>query len=177
VGAAIDAWRELGTEYFSVVGSSMWPSLHDGDLVRVRQGGTDLRRGDIVVFRRRHALVAHRVVRIERRAGDVVLWARGDNSDRWDPPLGTGEVIGRVVGARRGDRYLALDTPAARSVGVVVAHVALAGEALTSRARSLKRRLLANRSLPFSRRLARVPGALGRAGLRFLSWILWRWKW
>jgi hypothetical protein len=177
VGAAIDAWRELGTEYFSVVGRSMWPSLHEGDLLRVRHGGTDVRRGDIVVFRRRDALVAHRVLRIERRAGGVVLWARGDNAGRWDSPLDTRELIGRVVGARRGDRSLALDTPPARCVGLLVAHGALLGEKLASRARSLKRLLLTDRPIPFSRRLARSPRVLGLAGLRLLSAILWRWKW
>jgi len=98
---AVDAWflwpSSLGgsTTLIVVSGSSMEPTLHDGDLVVARKGPVSL--GDIVVYQPASlggARVVHRLV-----GGDGVDgWqVQGDNNswiDQWKPT--TSEIVGRV---------------------------------------------------------------------------------
>src|SRR5262249_48777869 len=88
LNATLEVWKRVGKEHNlgPVVGQSMRPLLHEGDLLRVRYGSAGARRGDIVVFRRQDTWIAHRVLRVERHAGEVVFWPKGDNTGRWDGP-------------------------------------------------------------------------------------------
>ena len=76
-----------------VNGSSMGASLPDGTIVRV-QLGMACAVGDVVVFRQREQVVAHRV--IHRTA--VYLLTRGDARFAPDPPVPFDRVLGRVTG-------------------------------------------------------------------------------
>ncbi|HXJ80114.1 MAG TPA: S26 family signal peptidase [Candidatus Methylomirabilis sp.] len=178
LNATLEVWKRVGKEHNlgPVVGQSMRPLLHEGDLLRVRYGSAGARRGDIVVFRRQDTWIAHRVLRVDRHAGEIVFWPKGDNTGHWDGPLGDHDVIGRVLGVRRGDRYLALDTPPGRWLGVLVAQGSLVGNAVASRARRAKRLLLADRPIPARRWLSRSRRGVGQAAHRILLAIAWRWK-
>lgn len=89
--------RVLDTPYplAAVTSSSMWPTLHKGDLV-VLQGVDsvdDLRVGDIIAFRHQDGFAIHRVVKIE---GDVIT-TRGDANSLDDRPIAIEDVVGRVA--------------------------------------------------------------------------------
>jgi signal peptidase I len=83
-----------------VKGGSMEPTYFDGDwlLVEPLAGSRPIRPGEVVVARRDHHLVTHRIV--ELRNGMVVT--RGDACVRVDPPIPAGALLGRVIEARRG---------------------------------------------------------------------------
>lgn len=99
---AVDAWflwpSSLGgsTTLIIVSGSSMVPTLHDGDLVIARRGPVSV--GDIVVYQPVDlggARVVHRLV----GGNGVDGWqVQGDNNswiDQWKPT--SDQVVGRVV--------------------------------------------------------------------------------
>jgi hypothetical protein len=99
----------------------MLPAIQEGDRVLVAHGFTDVRQGDVVVFRRGGRLVAHRVLRIDRRQPEPVFITKGDNIRRLDPPVNGSEIVGRVLMVERGGRQMALDTAARRAAGWLTA--------------------------------------------------------
>ena len=123
VAAVAAAWLLLGpaqaggaTSYAVVVGSSMEPGLHRGDLALVRRSDT-YRAGDVVLYDSRDlgSKVLHRIVRVE--GGRYVL--KGDNNDFLDPERPTGDqivgklwvdvpAVGRLAGWLREPRHAAL---------------------------------------------------------------------
>jgi signal peptidase I len=110
--------------YITCRGSSMFPSLRDGDglILRKCAGPADLRRGDTIVFPhpREPYDVAHRVVRI-LPAGAAT---RGDANGRTDPDIIPWTLIrGRVVSVRRGRKTF---SPASGKRGMAVHVIGLA---------------------------------------------------
>jgi len=90
-----------GEGYCAYVGTSMNPTLSQEDILEV-EPADPLMVGDVVLFSSDHRLVVHRVVRL----GQDGIKTRGDNSDVVDPCLlMPQEIIGRVVGAWRGNRH------------------------------------------------------------------------
>jgi len=84
---------------FVARGDSMYPSIRDGDAIRVQPcDGEPLSVGDIVLAKAARGLTAHRVVRVREREGTVEITTRGDNCLRPDPPLPRSAILGRVVG-------------------------------------------------------------------------------
>src|SRR5262245_1080316 len=83
-----------------VKGGSMEPTYFDGDwlLVEPLAGSRPVRPGEVVVARRDHQLVTHRIV--DLRSGIAVT--RGDACPRVDPPIPAAALLGRVVEVRRG---------------------------------------------------------------------------
>ena len=73
--------------------------------------------GDVIVFRGGNGLVAHRVVRIS----DSFAVTRGDAWAEPDPPVAWGEVVGVVVGVKRG-----IAGPRAPSAKILVAGARIA---------------------------------------------------
>ena len=97
VAAVASAWVVLGptqagggTSYAVIVGSSMEPGLHRGDLAIVRRRDA-YRPGDVVLYDSRElgSKVLHRIVRVE---GDRFV-LKGDNNDFLDPERPTAEQI------------------------------------------------------------------------------------
>jgi signal peptidase I len=78
----------------AVSGSSMWPTLHKGDLVLLKgvDGMEDLQVGDIIAFRQERGFSIHRVVNIE---GEMIT-TRGDGNFGDDPPITIDDVMGKV---------------------------------------------------------------------------------
>jgi signal peptidase I len=83
-----------GTSYAIIVGSSMEPGLHRGDLAIVRERST-YRVGDVVLYDSRDlgTKVLHRIVRVE--GNRFVL--QGDNNDFLDPEKPTqAQIVGAL---------------------------------------------------------------------------------
>jgi hypothetical protein len=122
---------------FRAGGQSMHPTIKDGEVITVEPALPDkIKRGDIVLYRFRQGVIAHRVVRIEKRAGDDRRFIlRGDSSAMCDAPVEAEKILGRVVSVERGGRDVDLASRKAKLI-----------RAARSRASRLKRtRLLAQR--------------------------------
>jgi signal peptidase I len=90
---------------FTATGDSMHPFIRSGQqLVVEAVDARALRRGDVVLARLERGLTAHRVVRIERCAGEVVsITTRGDNCELDDSPFSPAELVGRINSFRWGN--------------------------------------------------------------------------
>ncbi|HKS22734.1 MAG TPA: S24 family peptidase [Thermoanaerobaculia bacterium] len=90
---------------FTATGDSMHPFIRSGQRLVVE--GVDpgaLRRGDVVLARLERGLTAHRVVRIERRGGEVIsITTRGDNCALDDPPFPPDQLVGKINTRRWGN--------------------------------------------------------------------------
>ncbi len=90
-----------GVGYCAHIGTSMNPTLSQEDILEV-EPADPLMVGDVVLFGSERRLVVHRVVRL----GPDGIRTKGDNNDLADPYiLMPQEIIGRVVGAWRGNRH------------------------------------------------------------------------
>jgi hypothetical protein len=89
---------------FSAEGTSMRPTIQDGDAITVGpMGGRTIQRGDIVLYRQRDRPVVHRIVEVRRTAeARSLLVPRGDGKSACDAPIEPHQVIGRVVAIERG---------------------------------------------------------------------------
>jgi signal peptidase I len=88
-------------------GTSMRPAIEDGDLITVEPPGNDgVRAGDVILYYSvRETAVIHRVVRIDRAQGEIVMITRGDASSQNDSPVPSHRVLGRVkIVERAGER-------------------------------------------------------------------------
>lgn len=78
----------------AVTSSSMWPTLKEGDLIFIRgTRGTELKEGEIVVYRNEKGFTIHRIVKLQ---GDRVV-TKGDANLREDNPVETSDVIGKTI--------------------------------------------------------------------------------
>jgi signal peptidase I len=114
-----DAARKLAKSGQSfdipIHGQSMGSTLPDGALVRVSfEDGTNVAIGDVVIFREREQLVAHRV--ICRAAKRRLLLTRGDARISPDVPVAFSRILGRVTGIVGSDGSVT-DVPAFRRRG------------------------------------------------------------
>jgi len=85
---------------FPVMGSSMLPAIHTGDLALVQpvQDASLIHVGDVVVYRAGGINVIHRVVKVQAVGGDTVLTVKGDNNRYADPvPVTSNLLVGKVV--------------------------------------------------------------------------------
>ena len=113
-GLAAELIRKFGEVRLCAFGTSMAPSILPGDLVVIQRAGFDeIIPGEVVLFSREGRLFIHRV--IDRKAfsagGDAVapcLVTRGDRLCRNDPPISSGDLLGRVVHVERGRRTVEL---------------------------------------------------------------------
>lgn len=81
-----------------VNGTSMVPFLKPGDIVVIQRIEPErLRRGDLVVVRREHDLVTHRLVL--QKAGKWVT--KGDNCRSLDPAVVDQAILGKVIAIER----------------------------------------------------------------------------
>lgn len=88
------AWK-LSTPYpmAAITSASMWPVLHEGDLVFIE--GTnkeDLMVGDIVVWRNPHGFTIHRIAKLDENT----ITTKGDANFTEDEPVPYEDVVGRT---------------------------------------------------------------------------------
>jgi len=102
---AAEVLRSFGKLRLRATGASMLPAIWPGDVLEVRrQAVTDVQPGDVVLFWRRGRLVAHRVVEKLARSGRTLLVTQGDRQSAADAPVSAEDLLGRVIGVRRGNR-------------------------------------------------------------------------
>ncbi len=95
--------RTAGEVRLKVTGTSMLPAIWPGDVVTVRRcDPAELRRGQIILYRREGKLTAHRI----RRISPDQLITRGDTVLSCDPPVRALGVVGQVVGILRNGRSI-----------------------------------------------------------------------
>ena len=99
--------RKLGFVRLRVMGTSMVPAIHPGDLLCIRDVGIrEISVGDIVMYPRHGDLIVHRVVQVTAiSARDSYVVTRGDRERRSDPPVRLSELLGVVSGLQRACRY------------------------------------------------------------------------
>jgi signal peptidase len=105
LGLAAEVLRGHGTVHLKAWGTSMLPAVWPGDLLTIQRVAHDeVVPGDIVLVLRDNRFFIHRLV--ERRPGQDCdsLITRGDAMPDNDPPAAAAELLGRVVGIRRGHR-------------------------------------------------------------------------
>jgi len=93
---------------FRARGSSMYPLVRDGDVLRVHPiEHTVVRLGDIVLYCTPHnGIVVHRVVGISTHGEETILLVKGDASGTSDPRVPQSQVLGRVVSIERRGRTI-----------------------------------------------------------------------
>ena len=79
---------------FRAPGTSMHPTIRHGDLITVEPvTPSNLRRGDIILYRLQNGFIAHRIVNIEKRNGcGRTFILRGDASTTCDAPVKSAQV-------------------------------------------------------------------------------------
>ncbi len=93
---------------FRAPGTSMHPTIRHGDLITVEPvEPSNLKRGDIILYRLQNGFIAHRLVNIEERNGcGLTFTLRGDASTTCDAPVKPEQVLGKVVRLERGHRRI-----------------------------------------------------------------------
>ncbi len=89
---------------FRAGGASMRPAINDGDaLVLEPVGPAAVQPGDVLLYRKHHRGIAHRVVHVRRKDEAVVAFLlRGDAEPACDEPVAPSEVLARIVAVERG---------------------------------------------------------------------------
>lgn len=144
VEAMLNVWAQTKEQhYIPIAGCSMLPLIRDGDSVLITHGCDGVKRGDVVVFRCNGKLVAHRVIgrEFDKGSNSVTFITKGDNVFQYDPPVSETEIVGRVLGIRKADRQIMLDTVVWRALGLVIAVGVLTASRLHSRCRDFLQRL------------------------------------
>ena len=93
---------------FRAPGWSMHPTIRNGEAVTVAPiSPSDIRRGDIVIYRCNGNLFTHRVVRIARREEDALVFTlRGDALGCPDEYVAGYQILGRVMYVERSGREI-----------------------------------------------------------------------
>jgi len=94
---------------FRAEGSSMHPTIRDGELITVAPVSTaDVARGDLLLCRHRGRVIAHRIVSIAGDGGDRRFELRGDGQRASEVFVGADDIVARIVAVRRHGRSIAL---------------------------------------------------------------------
>jgi len=111
LGLAGEVLHQGGSFSFKAHGSSMYPFIRNGDVLRVEPvAGDALGVGTIALYRcSQNRFGAHRVVRRHVRNGRTLLTMRGDALLRPDETVAAIQVVGKVVGVQRGQKVVRLD--------------------------------------------------------------------
>ena len=99
-------------------GISMWPLLRaDGDHVRMVHPRRELKKGDIVTFRRADGKeVTHRICKLK----EEMFQTLGDNCDRRDEPVSKSSLLGLVTHVSHKGHLIHVDTKFWRGYGRVM---------------------------------------------------------
>lgn len=96
---------------FRAPGWSMHPTIRNGEAITVAPlGRSPLRVGDVLLYRRGRAAIAHRVIRVRSAAGrSIGFVVRGDAAHSCDRPIELAQVLGRVLAIERDGRSVRVD--------------------------------------------------------------------
>lgn len=95
---------------FRAPGWSMHPTIRNGEAITVMPlGRSPVRVGDVVLYRRGRAAIAHRVIRLQSDGRSAGFVLRGDGARSCDRPVELAQVLGRVLVTERDGRRVRLD--------------------------------------------------------------------
>lgn len=83
----------FGYTFFEVASGSMKPTLKINDVILVKIGNENLKKGDIIAFNTDDAIITHRILFIDGR----IITVKGDSNNVVDQPIVVDQVIGKVV--------------------------------------------------------------------------------
>lgn len=157
IEAALDLWSQAGREHWiAVVGTSMFPLIRNGDRLLVQHGDVGVQRGDVVVFRRDAALIAHRVMKITFVESSRLLVTKGDNAGAFDAPIPDHQIVGKVLGIERDKKYMSLDTTAWKILGASIVYASLASARWFDWGSQLKQKFLGTQPSRVANYLRRI---------------------
>jgi len=86
----------------------MHPTIRHADIITVEPVAPfKLKKGDIILYRLQGGLIAHRIVKIEKRnGGGLTFLLRGDASINYDAPVKPEQVLGKVICLERDHRII-----------------------------------------------------------------------
>ena len=103
---------------FRAKGQSMHPTIRDGERITAKPADpADVRVSDIILYRAKRGLIAHRVVEMRSPEHSSLITSfivRGDGSDSADEPVEGRQVLGKVVSVERNRRNVMLAGPRAK---------------------------------------------------------------
>ncbi len=136
--------RQGNTVRFRASGVSMKPFIRDGDLLTVMPARTDsLRTGDVIFYNSSsNDITAHRVVAICNLEGERVFLVRGDATGGPFENITAEQILGRVAGIHRGNRWIPTGAPHYRLPPVAWAHIQTLRRRARIGASRIKRRVL-----------------------------------
>jgi signal peptidase I len=101
---------------FRAEGTSMHPTIRDGDVITVAAISADeVVNGDVLLCRHDNRMLAHRVVGITAHGYGLSFDLRGDAKAACDAPIRADAVVGRVITTSRNGRVFVLCGRAARA--------------------------------------------------------------
>jgi signal peptidase I len=91
---------------FRAPGRSMYPTIRENEAITVEPvKPQDAKVGDIILYRSDDSVVAHRVIRIEKRRGNTLRFIlREDTWGTLDAPVEAEQILGKVVSIERAGR-------------------------------------------------------------------------
>ena len=124
---------------FLAPGGSMYPTIRNEEVIGVEPvKPSEIKRGDIILYRNGKGVIAHRVVRIanERPTASALSFEysspdpqssifgtffilRGDASDTCDEPVEGAQILGKVVSVDRNGRIIDLNSKRTKIVNTV----------------------------------------------------------
>ena len=100
---------------FRAEGTSMHPTIRDGETITVAAVATDdVVRGDVLLCAHGTRVLAHRVVGVTTCGAQRFFELRGDAKASCDGPIGASAVVARVINVARNGRLIRLCGRAAR---------------------------------------------------------------
>lgn len=88
----------------------MEPVLCHGDSLLIQPGNRNIRIGDVIIFKSFGRQCAHRAVGITSLQGQKVYLTKGDNAFRFDDPVSSIHVLGKVLEAKGENGTVYLDS-------------------------------------------------------------------
>ncbi len=108
----VDLLKSGQSVRFQAPGRSMTPTIREDETITVDPvSASTVRKGDIILYSNKTGVIAHRVVRIQKKDASLQPHSfilRGDASITDDKPVAPGQVLGKVVLVERGGRSIAL---------------------------------------------------------------------
>jgi len=159
----MDLYFEKGKAWLPVLTDSMVPLIKPGDRVLMSGVASEqIRRGDIIVFKRNGNLYVHRVLKKWRTPSGIALTEKGDGTYRYGR-VRADDVIGRVMAVKSNQKVYVLTAPfgrlASRALSLLFyGTILVTNPFITSTSRSIRKvgKVLLWASLVFSSTLIRI---------------------
>ena len=108
----VDLLKSGQSVRFQAPGRSMTPTIREDETITINPvSASTVRKGDIILYNNETGVIAHRVIRIEKKDASLQPHSfilRGDASITDDKPVAPGQVLGKVVSVERHGRSIAL---------------------------------------------------------------------